>query len=135
MTSKVIGFLLVVLLILPAVAGAVSEKDFEVRTTQSLINLCTTAPDDPLYREAINFCEGYLVGAFHYDQALTSGPKEPKLVCLPKPEPTRNDAVKMFVEWIKKNPQYMKELPVETEFRFLIEKWPCKKEAKQKRKS
>ena len=33
----------------------------------------------------------------------------------------------MFVEWAKAHPQYMNELPVETEFRFLMEKWPCKK--------
>jgi len=135
MTSRTIGFLLAVLLMLPAVASAVSEKDFKVQTTRNLINLCTAAQDDPLYREAINFCHGYLVGAFHYDQALTAGPKEPKLVCLPNPQPSRNDAIKMFVEWAKKHPQYMKELPVETEFRFLVEKWPCKPKAKQRRKS
>jgi hypothetical protein len=135
MTSRAIGFLLAALLILPAVANAVSEKDFKVQTTRNLLNLCTATPDDPLYREAVNFCEGYLVGAFHYDQALTSGPKATKLVCLPKPQPTRDNAVRMFIEWSKKHPQYMKELPVETEFRFLIEKWPCKPKTKQRRKS
>ena len=38
-----------------------------------------------------------------------------------------SESLAMFVEWAKARPQYMNELPVETEFRFLIEKWPCKK--------
>ena len=126
MTSRVIGFLLSVLLALPAVVGAVSEKDFEVRTTRDLINLCTAAPDDLLHAQAVNFCEGYLVGAFHYYQASTAGPKATKLLCLPNPQPSRNDATRMFIEWAKTHPQYEKDLPVETEFRFLMEKWPCK---------
>lgn len=33
----------------------------------------------------------------------------------------------MFVKWAKARPQYMDQLPVETEFMFLIETWPCKK--------
>jgi len=32
----------------------------------------------------------------------------------------------MFVEWVKAHPQHWRETPVETEFRFLMEKWPCK---------
>jgi len=126
MTSRAIGFFLLVLLTLPAVANAVSEKDFEVRTTQDLMNLCTAAPDDPLYPHAVNFCHGYLVGAFQYHEASASGPKGIRLVCLPEPPPSRNDAIKMFIEWSKAHPQYLKEKPVETEFRFLMEKWPCK---------
>jgi hypothetical protein len=31
------------------------------------------------------------------------------------------------VEWTKARPEYWKELPVETEFRFLTEMWPCDK--------
>ncbi len=127
MTSRAIGFLLLVLLALPAVAAsAVSEKDFLVKTTQDLINLCTAIPDDPLYPQAINFCQGYLVGAFHYYEASTSGPKAAKLVCQPDPPPSRNDAIKMFIDWAKAHSQYLKDRPVETEFRFLMEKWPCK---------
>jgi len=126
MTSKAIVFFLSVLLTLPALAGAVSENDFEAKTTQNLINLCTAAPDDPLYPQAINFCHGYLVGAFHYYQASSSGPKAIKLVCMPDPQPTRNDAIKMFIDWAKAHPQYLNEKPVETEFRFLMETWPCK---------
>ena len=126
MIRKTIILLLSAVILFPGFAGAVSEKDFEVQTTENLINLCTAAPDDPLYHQAINFCHGFLVGAFHYYEAAGSGPKGIKLVCLPDPPPSRNDAFAMFIEWVKTHPQYRKENAVETEFRFLMQKWPCK---------
>ena len=126
MKCKVFLMLVLAFLFLSGWAGAVSEKDFEVQTTQELMNLCTAAPGDPLYQQAVNFCSGYLVGAYKYYEAAHSGPNAPKLVCLPNPPPSRNNAIAMFIEWVKAHPQYWKESPVETEFRFLNEKWPCK---------
>ena len=126
MKRKTIILLLVAAILFPGSAGAVSEKDFEVQTTENIINLCTASPDDPLYHQAINFCHGYLVGAYRYYEAAGSGPAGLKLVCLPDPHPSRNDAFAMFVEWVKAHLQYLKEKAVETEFRFLMEKWPCK---------
>ena len=126
MRPKTISLLLVLAFLLPAIAGAVSEKDFEVQTTENIINLCTVSSDDALYHQAINFCHGYLVGAYHYYEAQSSGPKGIKFVCQPDPRPSRNNTIDMFIEWAKAHPQYLKENPVETEFRFLMEKWPCK---------
>jgi hypothetical protein len=126
MRRKTIILLFIIVFLVPGFAGAVSEKDFEVQSTENLINLYTASPDDPLYHQAINFCHGYLVGAFHYYQAAESGPGGLKLVCLPDPPLSRNDAFAMFVEWVKAHPQYWGEPPVETEFRFMMEKWPCK---------
>jgi len=126
MKRKTIILLLVAAILFPGSAGAVSEKDFEVQTTENIINLCTASPDDPLYHQAINFCHGYLVGAYRYYEAAGSGPAGLKLVCLPDPHPSRNDAFDMFVEWVKAHPQYLKEKAVETEFRFLMQTWPCK---------
>jgi len=126
MKIKSIVFFLFVVLALPGFAGAVSEEDFKVKTTQNLVNLLTASPDDPLYHQAINFSQGYMLGAYHYYEASISGPKGVKLVCPPASPPCRDEVLKMFVDWAKKHPQYMKEPPVETEFRFLIEMWPCK---------
>ena len=126
MRSKTIILLLAVGILLPGLAGAVSEKDFEIQTTENLINLCTASQDDPLYHQAVNFCHGFLVGAFRYYEVAGSGPGGLKLVCLPDPPPSRNESFDKFVEWVKSNPQYWKENAVETEFRFLMQKWPCK---------
>ena len=126
MISKAFILLIVMAFLLAGPAGAVSEKDFEARTTKDIIDLCTASPDDPLYHQAINFCHGYLVGAYHYYMATTSGPKGVELVCMHDREPSRNEAIGMFIDWAKAHPQYWAEPAVETEFRFLMEKWPCK---------
>jgi hypothetical protein len=126
MKKKVIIIFLSVLLILPGLAGAVSKNDFKAGTAEQIFSLCTANPDEPLYQQAVNFCQGYLVGAYKYYEAEHSGPNAPKFVCLPDPQPTRDEAIQMFIEWAKAHPQYMKESPVDTEFRFLMEKWPCK---------
>jgi hypothetical protein len=126
MHRQLAGLLLGSALLLPAVAIAVTEQDFQVKDTQSLINLCTAPADDPLYREAINFCHGYLVGAFHYYRVTYAAPDSKPLFCTPDPPPTRNNTIGQFIIWAKAHPRYMNEVPVETEFRFLTETWPCK---------
>jgi hypothetical protein len=119
-------FLLTVFVANPVLAGEVSVQNFEVKTTRDLINLCTASPEDPLYSKAIHFCHGYLVGAFHYYHASTAGPNATRIVCMPEERPSRNETIQNFVEWAKARPEYWNELPVETEFRFLTEIWPCK---------
>ena len=126
MNPKSIVWLVLILFSIPGFAGAVSEKDFEANTAQDLVNLCSASPDDPMYHQAINFCHGYFVGAFHYYEAMSSGPKGVKFVCLPDSRPSRNEAINMIVEWVQANPQYLKETPVEAQFRFMMQKWPCK---------
>jgi hypothetical protein len=128
MIRQLIGALFLVALVNPRLAGAVTDEDFQVKTTQNLLNLCTVPVSDPRAQEAIHFCHGYLVGAYQYHIAETGGPDiTRRLVCIPPSGVTRNEAIAMFVEWAKARPQFMNESPVDTEFRFLIEKWPCRK--------
>ena len=108
-------------------ASAVSVNDFETNTTQNLINLCTVSKNDPKAEEAIHFCYGYLVGAFDYHMSMVVKDAKDDWFCMPTPRPTRDEAVARFVKWTKAHPEYMNELPVETEFRFLIDQFPCKK--------
>ena len=126
MKRKWLRFIMMLGILLPGLASAaVTEEDFVVKTTRSLVNLCTASPQDPRYEEAINFCQGYMVGAYHYSIAEHS--KDPKnlFVCLPDPKPSRNEVVALFVAWAKAHPQYMTDMPVESQFRFMSEKWPC----------
>jgi hypothetical protein len=126
MSQKPIVLLVMIVFLLPIFAGAVTEKDFEANTAEQLISLCSVSPDDPLYHQALNFCHGYFEGAYQYYEAMTSGPKGIKFVCVPDPLPSRNYAINKFLEWAESNPQYMQERPVEAEFRFMMETWPCK---------
>jgi hypothetical protein len=62
-----------------------------------------------------------------YYLATSSGPKAKPLVCPPDPPPSRNGVITGFMGWAQAHPQYMNEAPVETEFRYLTEAWPCKR--------
>ncbi len=121
----VLAALLVLLLPGMAAAGSVTEKDFEVVTTRDLLKLCTASPDDPLYQQAINFCHGYVIGAYHYHQAAAAGPEGVRLVCMPDPEPSRNEEIARMTQWVQAHPEYLDETPVETEFRYLMQRFPC----------
>lgn len=120
------AFLLAVLLIPGLTIAEVTKQDFEVKTTHDLVDLCTASPADRYYREAIHFCHGFLVGAYRYHFAENNGPGGMPLVCFPESGVTRDEAIKYVIAWMQEHPQYMGEPPVETEFRALIQKWPCK---------
>ena len=127
MRQVLIGLILATLMVGPSLAGEIGVEDFQVKTTKDLFDLCAAPDSEPLASQALHFCHGYLVGAFHYYAASVSGPNGLPLVCPPDPRPSRNDTIAMFVQWVKDRPQYWDELPVETEFRFLIEIWPCER--------
>lgn len=107
-------------------SAKVTEEDFKVKTTRNLLNLCTAAEDDAQSAEAIHFCHGYLVGAFHFYNAQVANEQNDQLFCLPEPKPSRNETIGKFVAWALNHPEYMGEIPVDTEFRFLAESFPCK---------
>src|SRR5215471_12513593 len=96
MRRQLIWLFLVVTMLMPTLVIAVTEADFEAKTMQHLLNLCTAPPTDPRYREAIHFCHGYLVGAYHYHLAETDGEGGKRLVCFPTPLPSRNEAFRLF---------------------------------------
>lgn len=127
MNLKSIKFFFIIGFLIPSIASAVSEDDFKVKTTQNLLNLCAAPVDDPQYSHAIHFCQGYLLGAYHYHASEHNGVDGKPLVCFHDPKPTRNEAVAKVILWFQQHPEYMSELPVETEFRALIDLWPCKK--------
>jgi Rap1a immunity proteins len=111
----------------PLLSEAVTRDNFLLRNTQDWVELCSVTDKDPLRDAAIGFCHGYGVGAFHYYLAQHSGPKSKPFVCLPDPPPSRVEGVQMFIAWARENPQTMNEPAVESLFKFLTAKWPCKK--------
>ena len=67
MVKKLILALVLFSFLVPGLAGAaVTDEDFTVKTTQNLLNLCAVSADDPRAKEAIQMCQGYLVGAYDY---------------------------------------------------------------------
>lgn len=107
-------------------AQAVSEQQFVVHNTQDIVDICTTPAADPLYTAAVNFCQGYLMGAYHYQEALYMGTGIKPVVCLPDPRPTRNEGIAKYIEWARAHPEYAQDRAVDSFSKFLAETWPCK---------
>ena len=112
----------------PGIALASDVSHFTLKTTEDLYRVCSTGSDDPLHTEAINFCEGFLVGAVSYHDAVTDRQKLQRLICYPTTV-TRDDGVRAFIEWAKSrqtDQKFMNDPPVVGMVRGLANKWPCK---------
>jgi hypothetical protein len=107
------------------VFAADASSTFELRDASDLVRACSLPQEDVLYRNAIGFCHGVLTGAFRY--YLATVPEEKRFVCAPNPPTTRAKVMDGFIVWAKSHPQYMKDPPVDTLFRYLEETYPCKK--------
>ncbi len=117
----------IALCLAPALAHAVERVDFDLKTTQDLLDVCTVDGSDSLAAEAVYLCVGYFVGAYHYHQSV-SGPDMKPLVCAPEGT-TRTDAIHIFVAWGQANAanmELMGELPIVGAIKAVREKWPCK---------
>jgi Rap1a immunity proteins len=108
-------------------ASAMDESYFVLKTTQDLYVVCTTPADDPLRREAINFCQGFLLGAVSYHDAVTDREHLKRLICYPQTV-TRGEGIQAFIDWAASHQgdkTFMDEPPVYGAVRGLAAKWPC----------
>jgi hypothetical protein len=112
-------------LVLPLAALAADSNTFQLRDAQDLVSACSTPADDPQHGIAVGFCHGVLVGAYGYYDATTKA--DGRFICPPTPTPTRAKVMNDFVAWATSRPQYMKDRPLDTLFRYLGETYPCKK--------
>ena len=104
---------------------ATTEQTFTVPTTAALAELCAdTSPSDPLMTAAQNFCQGYLQGAYHVLQQVNAARAKPAF-CIPKPAPTRTQAIAEFIRWTKDNPTEAARPPADGVFEFLQSRFPC----------
>jgi hypothetical protein len=99
-------------------------EDFSLRTAADLVDICTLEQSHFDHMAARAFCYGFFEGGTHYDDAMSSSPTHKKIVCDP-PGTTRMDTVEVFVSYVRINPQYASETPIDTIFRALVAKWPC----------
>ena len=102
-----------------------SVEDLKLKSAGDLVDVCTIAADHQEYNTALAFCYGFFEGAIRYAEAISGSMHHKKLVCAP-PGTTRRQAVDEFVSFIKANPQYADESPVDAIYRALMPRWPCK---------
>jgi hypothetical protein len=117
--------MLVAALMTSGAAVAADSNTFQLRDANDLVRACSVPQDDVHYANATGFCHGILVGAYRYYDATATA--ESRFVCPPSAVPTRAKVMNDFVAWAKAHPQYMKDAPVDTLFRYLAETYPCGK--------
>lgn len=110
-----------------AASADVTRENFQLRTNADFVALCGVSPADPNAAAAIHFCHGYYVGVDHSAEIL-GRPLRNVLYCPPDGlKLTRNEVVGMVVGYLRKNPQYSAEAPIEGIIRWAVATWPCKK--------
>jgi hypothetical protein len=126
MRWKVIAVITLAVAATPAAPRAQTSQDnFLVRNTGDLVALCSSQREDALYTAAQNFCQGYAVGLYQGIMAEQSALSDP-LFCPKAQMPTRNEAIKSFVEWAQASPSRLQTSAVEGVTAFLAERLPCK---------
>lgn len=116
------------LLLWPGSAGAVNAQRFTLKTTEDLYKVCSTPDGDPLRSQAIDFCEGYLLGVVSYHDAISDRKHLKRLICYPATA-TRDQGIAAFISWAashQEDQKYMNDPPVFGAVRGLASKWPCK---------
>jgi len=111
----------------PSFVQAIDMVDFTLKTTEDLYRVCSVASDDPLRREALDFCEGFLLGVVGYHDAVTDREHLKPLICYPQTV-TRDQGIQAFVDWAASHQQdrkFMNDPPVYGAVRGLAAKWPC----------
>ena len=102
-------------------------EDLKLDSAGDLEDVCALPKGHEHHIAAMAFCYGFFEGAIRYDEAISGAKRHKKLVCDP-PATTRLQAVEVFVSYMKENPQYADEGPIDAIFRALIAKWPCTEE-------
>ena len=99
-------------------------EDFQVDTSQDLLDICTVEPSHESHWEAQAYCLGYLRGGYDFHQALASGPEYEPITC-PTEDVSLRDAVDVFVAYVRANPDRLAARPMDTVFRAISGRWPC----------
>ncbi|MBK8175144.1 MAG: hypothetical protein IPK66_07730 [Rhodospirillales bacterium] len=105
--------------------NATTIENFQVKTVSDLVDLCDASPTSEHYVAAVNFCQGFAIGAYQYYLAAAAADPDSQFICIPDPPPTRNTAIAAFVAWVKSHSEYMSHPPVDVLFRYLGEAYPC----------
>lgn len=103
-----------------------SLEDFELRSGQDLLDMCTLDRNHPDYPVAHAYCVGFIEGAGQLHDALAAGPDFDRLVCGPKGV-TLEEVVTVYATYAVAHPQHMEESAIDSLVRAAAAKWPCGK--------
>jgi hypothetical protein len=127
MRKTLIGAAMVAACLLPGLARAVEQQDFEVRNAGQLANLCAAKPGERDGVAGLNFCHGFTQAVVDMKLTQERASNQPRSICFPKPVPKRSATLDEFVTWVRAQPERLKAPPSEAFLRFMGERFPCSK--------
>jgi hypothetical protein len=98
--------------------------DFELRTAQDLLDICTLDQSHASFWAAQAFCFGYFRGGADFQRALTAGPGFQRIACA-EPGTKIRDAVAVFIDYARAHPEELTKAPMDVVFHAVAERWPC----------
>ena len=113
-------FLSVALMGMVPAQAALSRDSFLLRNTNDLVDLCSATRSDPLHVAATNFCHGFTVAAFRLLWAEDMARRSNHLLCVPRPQPTRDEVLGVFLDWARVTPSRLS-WPAIDGFRAFVE--------------
>ena len=105
-------------------AGAVTEDNFNLKSTADLVALCTADASAPMGTAALNFCHGFVVGTVRVEQIHGAAHKH-HMFCLPDPVPSRTAGIADYVQWAQPDSARMAMAPQDSLVAFLAQRYPC----------
>ncbi len=110
-------------------SAAVTEKNFDLKSTEDLYQVCSVTEDAPDFIPATYECRGFIKGVVGYHDAVTDRKHLKRLICYPE---TATVAIgrQVFIDWARANvgnKERMQEQSVVGLVRALAAKYPCPK--------
>jgi hypothetical protein len=106
-------------------AYAVTEDNFLAKTTGDMVALCSAGDGDAYKTAALNFCHGFVVGAYRVIAEEQVALGKNRAFCPPATPPNRNESIAAFVQWANADPTIAALEPTDGMVKFLIAKFPC----------
>lgn len=116
-----------ILVIMSSPARAAEPEDYNLKTTKSLYNLCSTPEKSEEFSSTHAACNSFIRGVVQYHDGICDGKHLKRVICYSQGV-TVADGSAAFVAWTKKNmnnTELMSELPVIGLVKALKEKYPC----------
>jgi hypothetical protein len=107
-------------------AAAVDEQVFLIDTTADLARLCGAKPGTAHYAEAVQMCQGYILGVHHFHEALAAE-LDNDIYCdeLAPQRPTRDEVMASFTAWVAATPGAGETEALDGLLQWAAQAFPC----------
>jgi hypothetical protein len=111
-----------------AASPGMAEEQFIIDTAGDLARLCATKPAANTYVAAVHMCQGYIIGAHHFHEAMETGlgGQGEGIYCVPaEGAPSRDEIMADFSAWVNSTPGMPGQEAIEALMQYAATRFPC----------